>query len=81
MKRRAFLMTLVLPLVATVTRTVRAEGQIKKEAPSVYEGNAQSHIFHKPGCRYYGCKACTARFEKREDAIKAGYRPCKVCRP
>lgn len=47
----------------------------------VYHGNVQSHIFHGPGCRYYDCKACSAVFESREAAIKAGYRPCKVCNP
>ena len=47
----------------------------------VYHGNSKSHIFHKPGCRYYNCKKCTVEFTTREDAISAGYRPCKVCKP
>lgn len=47
----------------------------------VYHGNLRSHKFHRPGCRYYNCKNCTARFTSREQAIKAGYVPCKVCRP
>ena len=46
-----------------------------------YHGNIQSHIFHGPGCRYYNCKNCTAVFNSREEGIKAGYRPCKVCNP
>ena len=47
-----------------------------------YLGNAYNHTFHVPGCRYYGCKNCTTRaFDTREEAIKAGYRPCKVCQP
>ncbi|MBN1253946.1 MAG: thermonuclease family protein [Deltaproteobacteria bacterium] len=47
----------------------------------IYHGNTQSHIFHGPGCRYYNCKSCTAVFRSREEAINAGYRPCKVCNP
>ena len=47
----------------------------------VYHGNVKSKIFHKPGCRHYHCNACTKRFSSRGDAIAAGYRPCKVCKP
>ena len=50
-------------------------------AASSYHGNVQSLIFHAPHCRYYDCKACVAVFPTREAALKAGYRPCKVCRP
>ncbi|MEN8135221.1 MAG: Ada metal-binding domain-containing protein [Thermodesulfobacteriota bacterium] len=27
------------------------------------------------------CKKCAAIFDSREEAISAGYRPCKVCKP
>ncbi|MHC1743950.1 MAG: thermonuclease family protein [Syntrophobacteraceae bacterium] len=47
----------------------------------VYHGNRSSHIFHRPGCRYYDCGNCTAEFKSREEAIAAGYRQCKVCKP
>jgi Metal binding domain of Ada len=84
MKRRAFLFSLGMPLLAAVGTAVAA-AQAPKNAPvqpaSRYEGNTQTHLFHVPGCRYYGCKACTAMFKKREDAIAAGYQPCKVCKP
>lgn len=46
-----------------------------------YSGNTNSGIFHSSGCRYFDCKRCTARFSSRDEAISAGYRPCKVCRP
>ncbi len=51
------------------------------QAAGELHGNVQSRIFHAPHCRYYACKACTAVFATREAALKAGYRPCKVCRP
>lgn len=55
----------------------------KKPAPVIkpYHGNVKSKKFHRQGCRYYSCRNCLARFQTREDAIKAGYIPCKVCKP
>ena len=46
-----------------------------------YHGNTQSNIFHGPSCRYYNCAHCTKIFKTRQEAIDAGYRPCKVCHP
>ncbi|MBU1155348.1 MAG: Ada metal-binding domain-containing protein [Proteobacteria bacterium] len=51
------------------------------QAEMVYHGNVRSRKFHRPSCRYYDCKNCTARFTSREQAIQAGYVPCKVCKP
>ena len=49
--------------------------------PIVYHGNRKSHKFHKPSCRWYNCKNCTKIFNSRQDAINAGYVPCKICKP
>ena len=46
-----------------------------------YHGNLKSHVFHKPSCKAYNCKNCTATFGNRDEAIAAGYRPCGGCRP
>lgn len=51
------------------------------QASTVYHGNIQSHIYHRQGCRYFDCKACSAVFKTREEAEKSGFRPCKVCNP
>ncbi len=51
------------------------------EQPLMYHGNTKSKIFHKESCRYYNCKKCTANFTIRQQAIEAGYRPCKICKP
>lgn len=68
----------------TGTQT-QAGAQAVQQAPAaakvVYHGNLRSRKFHRPGCRYYNCKNCKAVFNSREEAIKAGYVPCKVCRP
>ncbi|KMY68834.1 hypothetical protein AAU61_04405 [Desulfocarbo indianensis] len=50
-------------------------------AAKPYHGNVKTKKFHRPGCRYYLCRNCLARFATREEAIRAGYAPCKVCRP
>lgn len=46
-----------------------------------FHGNQNSFKFHKPDCKSFNCKNCTAIFKTREEAIKAGYRPCKICNP
>ena len=50
-------------------------------ASGSYHGNVNSLKFHRPGCRVYNCKNCTADFASREEAISAGYVPCKLCNP
>lgn len=46
-----------------------------------YHGNVNSLKFHRPGCKVYNCKNCTADFTSREEAISVGYAPCKLCNP
>ncbi len=48
---------------------------------TVYHGNVKSKKFHELGCRYYDCSNCTATFNSRQEAVGAGYVPCRVCRP
>jgi hypothetical protein len=50
-------------------------------AQVAFHGNVKTHIFHRSGCRYYNCGACSAVFDSRDAAIKAGFRPCQVCNP
>lgn len=57
-----------------------AQGQ-SQTITAIYHGNQKSRIFHRPGCRYYDCANCTAIFNSKEEAIRAGYRPCGVCKP
>ena len=65
--------------IAVLAATLPVASGASKALP--YHGNVQSKIFHKSSCRYYNCKNCTEKFETREQAIKAGFRPCKVCKP
>lgn len=48
-----------------------------------YIGNARSGIFHYDSCQYVYRMNNSNKvyFDSREDAVDAGYRPCRVCRP
>jgi len=48
-----------------------------------YIGNSNTKVFHRPTCRYVSQIAPEhiVYFSTREEAISAGYRPCKVCNP
>jgi len=53
------------------------------EAKYQYLSSKYSKIFHKPDCR--GAKRILpknlAGYNSREEAVKAGKRPCKICKP
>lgn len=52
-------------------------------APSTgnYIGNKNTKKFHLPSCRSLPAPQNRVFFDKRDDAIKAGYVPCKICKP
>ena len=47
----------------------------------IFHGNVNSRIFHSPACSAYRCRNCTLAFDSRDDAIAAGFRPCRMCDP
>lgn len=55
----------------------------KSSSAAKYIGNSKSKKFHYPDCRW--AKEISPKnrveFNSREEAINAGYQPCKVCRP
>lgn len=63
------------------TNTPSKPQALEKNASSNYHGNVNSHIFHGADCRYFNCRNCVQEFSIRDDAIAAGYRPCKNCKP
>lgn len=66
----------ILPLTLLFTMAIAAMAW-------AYVGNARSGIFHTDDCRYvYRMNESNkVYFDDRDDAIDAGYRPCKVCQP
>ena len=60
--------------------TIRSQTWVNQKK-MVYHGNIKSKKFHRPSCKYYNCRNCTATFQNRREAVKAGYVPCGICRP
>ena len=46
-----------------------------------YCGNELTRVFHEPSCRYARAEHGTAVFANRQEAVDAGYEPCRVCEP
>ncbi len=69
------------PAPATDDRESLLPSASTYQSKTEYHGNTDSKIFHKSSCRYYNCKSCTKVFKTRSEAIEAGYRACKVCKP
>lgn len=46
-----------------------------------YIGNKSSKKFHRATCKHLPAAKNQVRFKTREDAIAAGYEPCKLCKP
>jgi len=61
--------------------SIKRETKQPSATGGIYHGNTKSKIFHSSSCRHYNCKNCTRVFYSREEAIKAGYHPCKICNP
>jgi hypothetical protein len=75
------LLLLLLAVGAVAGEPHAVPGKSLAVAAAEYHGNRNSYIFHRPGCRYYNCKNCVVYFATRQAALKAGFRPCKVCKP
>lgn len=58
-------------------------GAGKQAGGTHYIGNARSKVFHLSTCERAQKIAPQNRvqFGNREEALNAGYRPCRVCRP
>lgn len=83
-KARRGLWTDESPIPPWEWRKSKRQDQTKSKPEKVkivYRGNTRSKDFHRPGCRYYDCRACTVILETRVEAINLGYKPCKLCKP
>jgi endonuclease YncB( thermonuclease family) len=59
----------------------RHRGEDRGVGQTGFHGNTSSHVFHKPGCKYYNCRNCTVVFKTRNAAVDAGFRSCGMCKP
>jgi hypothetical protein len=56
-------------------------GSRQNVASGEFIGNKNSLKFHLPSCKYLPAEKNRVYFKTREEAIKEGYVPCKVCKP
>jgi hypothetical protein len=60
----------------------RLELQSEPDATAVQlRGSRKSGRYHWPECADYRCKDCTVLFSSKEQAERAGYKPCDRCKP
>jgi len=72
------------PSSRNLTCQVKKTPQIEKTASETcYYGSINTKVFHRPDCRYAKKikKNNLKIFKSKSQAEKAGYRPCKVCKP
>ena len=82
MKMLTKLALAALMLASTMAAPVEAARAAEQKQPA-YVASAVREPFHKPSCEWAQKISAKNRetFKTREEAIKAGHRPCKVCRP
>ena len=72
-----------IPDVIPVEDVVPSAPQSSFENSASFIGNSSSHIFHKPGCSSAENMKDENKvtFASRDEAVAAGYTPCKRCSP
>ena len=70
-------------LIASFGIRAQPAAPAEPKSETVYVASVKSQVFHKPDCQW--AKKIDPKnlqtFKTREDAIKAGKRPCKACKP
>ncbi len=46
-----------------------------------FRGNPSKRVFHDATCRFFDSASSSTEFASRQDALEAGYTPCKLCTP
>ncbi len=73
------------PILSLPGSTIANDNQTRLEpiASQEYWGSARSDKFHHPSCRWAQkiSPGNLVVFHSRQEALNAGYVPCKVCRP
>ncbi|MCG8688940.1 MAG: hypothetical protein MI892_28985 [Desulfobacterales bacterium] len=68
--------------VETESLPPKQEDQQDQQDPRAeFKGNTDTLVFHRTDCKFSQSKKCTMSFINRNDALNAGYKPCKVCNP
>nr|MBF0220653.1 hypothetical protein [Desulfobulbaceae bacterium] len=43
--------------------------------------NTKSKVFHKTDCKSFNSITCTSLFNSHSEAVSAGFKPCRICKP
>ena len=72
-----------LPLWHDQEQLPEADGAVRSAEYRVYIGNRNTRVFHIPSCPSVADmkEKNKTPFAAREDAVAAGYRPCRRCNP
>lgn len=60
-------------------RWSKREKYISYRSGMEIHANAESRIYHYPGCDFYDCENCTIHFIDAKIAEDAGFKPCQFC--
>jgi hypothetical protein len=82
MKPKTKILLLIIILIVSAT-IIGLTAFRHTSVGQVYWGSIKSNKFHYPSCKWIKKikPENLVEFKTREDAIKAGYKPCKECRP
>ncbi len=79
MRRHSVRLILVVLIVGCLV--AMAALSVHSRPTPAYIGNVRSCVFHKQTCRYLPTAKNRTYFNTRTQAIDAGYRPCRKCKP
>jgi len=62
-------------------KTTRVDNNKCASAQTTVYGNTKSNVFHKSTCKSFNSITCTALFNSHSEAINAGFKACRICKP
>lgn len=80
---RLLLVSVILTISAITFTPVAAPTAYAQNQEMSYVGSSKSNKYHRPSCIWANRikPSNLVSFSSKEEAIKAGYAPCKVCKP
>jgi methylphosphotriester-DNA--protein-cysteine methyltransferase len=74
---------LIATTVGCNEKTIEQVSNQPKRTVTAYVASVNREPFHRPDCKWARRISLgnLQTFQTREEAIKAGHRPCKVCEP
>lgn len=79
MRRHSVRLTLVVPVIGCLV-AMAALSVHSRPTPGCI-GNVKRYVFHKQTCCHLPTAKNRTYFDTRTQAIDAGYRPCRKCKP